>query len=84
MSMNICIQALPGGKRKGKREFPSIQTPTDTTLSILAASDPLEAYREWIRSLPWEKDLVDTHLDSLKVFLDQHQTPMYEIEVSMI
>ena len=60
MSMNVCIEAVrkityrnKAGKRKTDTQrikFNAVQTPSKVTYEILESPNPVEAYREYIRS----------------------------------
>jgi hypothetical protein len=82
LSLNIYIEAKSLQDPTAEAtEFPCIQTPTETTFKILKADSPVDAYREWVKSLPWD---TEEHISGLDAFLTYHSPPDYEIKVSMI
>jgi hypothetical protein len=66
--MNLHINAtglaiFPSGKRHSVSEsFNCLQTPTDATNKIMASSDKIQAYKDWVKSI-WKKDEQEDILD---------------------
>lgn len=82
MSLNIAFIAKRG---KIEHKIPVWQTPTEVTMQIKKAKNPVEAYIEWVlKTTPkYDMDIAKEHIKNVNKQIKDFQDESFQIETEI-